>query len=270
MVKVCLLMVLTIAFTISIFGQTAPQQSNQNLAVNSVKKDPVPTVDETASPAMQTQPETENKSANEAAKIEEAKNETSAAAEEKTVKIPEVKRNEQVTAAHTSAAPQLLPKKAKGLGSYTTGNQQFDRYITDASEKYGVDPLLIFAQMKQESSFKLKATSHKGASGLMQLMPDTARRFGVRNIYSPKQNIDAGVKYMRWLLDKFSGDVSLALAGYNAGEGAVMKYGNKIPPYRETKDYVKRITAHYAEITTPIIETFVNLDHSNQQIAKSF
>jgi soluble lytic murein transglycosylase-like protein len=79
----------------------------------------------------------------------------------------------------------------------------------------------------------------------MQLMPDTARRFGVKNIYNPKQNIKAGVKYMRWLLDKFGGDMRLALAGYNAGEGAVMKYGKKIPPYRETRNYVTKIMNHY-------------------------
>jgi soluble lytic murein transglycosylase-like protein len=114
--------------------------------------------------------------------------------------------------------------------------------------KYNVDPLLIYAQMNQESRFKQSAVSYKGASGLMQLMPDTARRFGVTNIFDKRQNIDAGVKYMRWLLNKFGGDVRLALAGYNAGEGAVMKYGNAIPPYRETQDYVKRITSHYSQI----------------------
>ena len=83
----------------------------------------------------------------------------------------------------------------------------------------------------------------------MQLMPATAMRFGVRNIYDPAQNIDAGVKYMRWLLDKFNGDVHLALAGYNAGEGAVMKYGWNVPPYRETQEYVRRIGARYNAIS---------------------
>jgi soluble lytic murein transglycosylase-like protein len=82
----------------------------------------------------------------------------------------------------------------------------------------------------------------------MQLMPATARRFGVTNIYDPKQNIEAGVRYMRWLIDTFDGDVVLALAGYNAGEGAVMKYGNRIPPYRETQEYVRRIAGRYNSI----------------------
>jgi hypothetical protein len=137
------------------------------------------------------------------------------------------------------------------LRGFTTGDMTIDSYILDSSKRYGIDPLLIYAQMSQESSFKLKATSYKGASGLMQLMPATARRFGVTNIYDPKQNIEGGVKYMRWLLDQFGGDVVLALAGYNAGEGAVWKYGNQVPPYNETQEYVRRITARYNSISNP-------------------
>ncbi len=142
---------------------------------------------------------------------------------------------------------------AAGLAmrGFTTGDLVIDSYILDSCKRYAIDPLLIYSQMHQESSFKLKATSYKGASGLMQLMPATARRFGVTDIYDPKQNIEAGVKYMRWLLNTFGGDVVLALAGYNAGEGAVMKYGNQIPPYRETQEYVRRITARYNTITNP-------------------
>jgi hypothetical protein len=136
-----------------------------------------------------------------------------------------------------------------GMKGFTTGNSLYDSYIVDSSRRYGIDPLLIYAQMHQESSFKLKALSHKGASGLMQLMPATARRLGVSNIYDPKQNIEGGVKYMRMLLDMFGQDVNLALAGYNAGEGAVMKYGRNIPPYNETREYVRRISARYASIS---------------------
>ena len=135
------------------------------------------------------------------------------------------------------------------LKGFTTGNAMHDSYIVESSRRYNIDPLLIYAQMHQESSFKLRATSHKGASGLMQLMPATARRFGVTSIYDPKQNIDAGVKYMRWLLDTFNQDVVLARAGYNAGEGAVMKYGRRVPPYRETQEYVRRITGRYNMIS---------------------
>lgn len=149
----------------------------------------------------------------------------------------------------------------RSLGEYTTGNETIDSYIENACIRYDIDPLLIFAQMNQESRFKQRALSHKGASGLMQLMPDTAKRFGVKNIYNPKQNIEAGVKYMRWLLNKF-GDLRLALAGYNAGEGAVMKYGNKIPPYRETQDYVAKIMAHYEQITN---QTSIPFNPNNQE-----
>lgn len=144
---------------------------------------------------------------------------------------------------------RLVMGTAQGMRGYTTGDPVIDTYIVASSNRYGIDPLLIYAQMHQESAFKKRARSHKGASGLMQLMPATARRFGVTDIYNPRQNIDAGVKYMRWLLRKFNGDVVLALAGYNAGEGAVMKYGNNVPPYRETREYVRRITKRYKSIS---------------------
>jgi hypothetical protein len=149
----------------------------------------------------------------------------------------------------TFGGPKLTMGTSIGLKGFTTGNPVHDTYIVESSRRYSIDPLLIYSQMHQESSFKIRATSHKGASGLMQLMPATARRFGVTSIYDPRQNIDAGVKYMRWLLDTFRGDVVLALAGYNAGEGAVMKYGWNIPPYRETQEYVRRITSRYSAIS---------------------
>ena len=155
----------------------------------------------------------------------------------------------------TKNANVVSTKMTMGSGTalrgFTTGSMDIDMYIVDSSKRYNIDPLLIYSQMHQESSFKLKATSYKGASGLMQLMPATARRFGVTSIYDPRQNIDAGVKYMRWLLDTFGGDVVLALAGYNAGEGAVWKYGNRVPPYRETQEYVRRITSRYNSISNP-------------------
>lgn len=150
---------------------------------------------------------------------------------------------------YNPTAARLTMGTSTHLKGFTTGNTQHDQFIVESSRKYRIDPLLIYAQMHQESSFKIRATSHKGASGLMQLMPATARRFGVTKIYDPQQNIDAGVKYMRWLLDTFQQDVVLALAGYNAGEGAVMKYGWRVPPYRETQEYVRRISARYGMIS---------------------
>ena len=137
------------------------------------------------------------------------------------------------------------------LGGFTTGNAEVDNFIVESGKRNSVDPLLIYSIMHQESSFKPRAMSYKGARGLMQLMPPTASRFGVTNIWDPKQNIEGGARYMRFLLDLFSGDVRLALAGYNAGEGAVMKYGYQVPPYSETREYVRRIGARYSMIRDP-------------------
>ena len=137
------------------------------------------------------------------------------------------------------------------LGGFTTGNPDVDKFIVESGQRNSVDPLLLYSIMHQESSFKLGALSPKGASGLMQLMPPTAIRFGVRNIWDAKQNIEGGARYMRFLLDLFSGDVRLALAGYNAGEGAVMKYGYQVPPYSETQEYVRRIGRRYSIIRDP-------------------
>jgi Transglycosylase SLT domain len=171
-------------------------------------------------------------------------------------KTVDAKRTLSVAEGMATREPAALTNKLVmgtgiGLKGFSTGNALVDSYILDSSRRYGIDPLLIYSQMHQESTFNARALSPKGASGLMQLMPATARRFGVANIYDPRQNIEGGVRYMRWLLDTFNGDVVLALAGYNAGEGAVMKYGWQIPPYRETQEYVRRITSRYNLISDP-------------------
>ena len=141
---------------------------------------------------------------------------------------------------------------AGSLSGFTTGNPTVDSYIIDSGRRNSVDPLLLYAIMHQESTFKARAMSNKGARGLMQLMPGTAVRFGVSSIWDPQQNIEGGTRYMRFLLDKFEGNVQLALAGYNAGEGAVMKYGYRIPPYSETQEYVRRISRRYDLIRDPL------------------
>ena len=116
----------------------------------------------------------------------------------------------------------------------------YGEIITSVAQTHGVDPLLVRALIHVESGDRPTAKSHKGAMGLMQLMPSTARLYKVRNPYDPKANIAAGVKHLKSLLDRMGGAVELALAAYNAGEGAVKKF-NGIPPYRETRDYVSRI-----------------------------
>lgn len=137
------------------------------------------------------------------------------------------------------------------LRGYTTGSAQVDGYLIDSGNRNGVDPLLLYSVMHQESSFKSHAVSPKGARGLMQLMPGTAMRFGVTNIFDPKQNIEGGARYLRFLNDRFNGELSLILAGYNAGEGAVEKFGWRIPPYAETQEYVRRISRRYSLIQDP-------------------
>lgn len=120
----------------------------------------------------------------------------------------------------------------------------YAEYINGACEKYGVDPLLVNAVVKVESDFNPFALSRKGAMGLMQLMPQTASDLNVRNSFSPKENIEGGVRYLRSLLDKYEGNTQLALAAYNAGETSVRKWGT-VPPFKETRDYVKKIMKLY-------------------------
>jgi Zn-finger nucleic acid-binding protein len=128
---------------------------------------------------------------------------------------------------------------------WSTGNQKLDALIRHNGTRYGVDPLLIFLVMEQESHFNSRAVSPKGARGLMQLMPGTAARFGVRHPHDAAQNISGGTRYLKQLLNRFNNRVDLVLASYNAGEGAVAKFGNRVPPYRETRNYVKRISFRY-------------------------
>jgi hypothetical protein len=119
-------------------------------------------------------------------------------------------------------------------------NGEFDHHIEDAARFHLVSPDLVRAVIQVESEFDALAVSSKGAKGLMQLMPFTAARFGVSDPFDARQSIFGGVQYLRFLLDLFNGDVSLALAGYNAGENAVLRY-HGVPPYRETRSYVQRI-----------------------------
>ena len=133
------------------------------------------------------------------------------------------------------------PNYSSAAANRSVPAAEIDRYINEAAARNHVNPNLVRALVKVESNFNPKAVSSKGAMGLMQLMPATARLYNLRNPFDAKENVEAGVRHLKGLLENFRGDVSLSLAAYNAGQGAVQRSGG-IPPYTETRNYVKRIT----------------------------
>lgn len=154
----------------------------------------------------------------------------------------------RVTRGHQKSRP-ILPRGVAGSRAVVQGGsrnrvqtQSLDLYalVRRTAVQFEVEPELIDAVIRQESAYNPYAVSHKGAKGLMQLMPATAERFGVKDVFDPAENVQGGVKYLRQLLDRYDGDRRLALAAYNAGEGAVDRFGG-VPPYAETQDYVDRI-----------------------------
>jgi Zn-finger nucleic acid-binding protein len=158
-------------------------------------------------------------------------------------RIDHIEREQVAATVETDEATGARPRRRER--AWSTGNARIDALIRQNGARHGVDPYLIFCVMEQESHFNPRALSHAGARGLMQLMPATAARFGVRNPHDPAQSISGGTRYLKQLLNMFKGRVDLALASYNAGEGAVLKYGARVPPYRETRNYVRRISARY-------------------------
>jgi soluble lytic murein transglycosylase-like protein len=138
------------------------------------------------------------------------------------------------------------PKKGTvAYENFTANRKRHAPNIREESRRYRVDPALVMALIHTESAYDQKAVSKTGAVGLMQLMPKTAQHYGVKDRTNAKQNINGGTRYLRHLLERYKFDIRLALAAYNAGETAVAKYGNKIPPYDETQKYVKVVVSRY-------------------------
>ena len=141
---------------------------------------------------------------------------------------------------------------------------KFNDTIVEAARKFDVDAALVSAVIKAESDFNPRELSNKGAQGLMQLMPATAERFGVTNAFDPVANIYAGVRYLHWLLQTFDGNADLAIAAYNAGEGAVWKY-NGVPPYQETITYIHRIAKHIRAVVSATPEQTASASETDQK-----
>ncbi|WP_428604651.1 transglycosylase SLT domain-containing protein [Sedimenticola sp.] len=149
----------------------------------------------------------------------------------------------------------IEPRPDPNCGTLRRDNpnrQQIERWVERWAPAYGLDADLVLAVILAESNFNPRAHSQQDARGLMQLIPATAKRFGVRDIWDPSQNMHGGMAYLQWLVKRFEGDVPLVLAAYNAGERAVESY-HGVPPYRETRHYVKRITQNYLKPVHPVL-----------------
>jgi soluble lytic murein transglycosylase-like protein len=149
----------------------------------------------------------------------------------------------------------------RALNRLASVPQTLDKIVVQTSEKHRVDPALVRAVITAESNWNTGALSHKGAQGLMQLIPSTARLMGVANPFDPEQNVEGGVRYLRMLLERYNGDVTKSLAAYNAGPAAVDRFGG-VPNYRETRDYVRKVTSTY--YATSNSEQPVELESENR------
>ena len=156
------------------------------------------------------------------------------------IRVGSGRKVRRISAARLAASGSGL----EGIQGHSPQTVELENLVQEAGRRHDIDPELIRAVIRQESGFNPLAVSHKGAQGLMQLMPETARRLGVQDVFDPAENVLGGAKLLRQLMDRYEGDLDLALAAYNAGEAAVERYGG-LPPYRETTDYVDRITQAY-------------------------
>jgi len=145
----------------------------------------------------------------------------------------------------TPSAPSVRKAATTGRQAGPNLNSQYGRIIEEIARTYGLESALIHAVVSVESAYRVTAVSKKGAGGLMQLMPETAQRYGVTDRFDPVQNLHGGARYLTDLLKMFNGDIRLTLAAYNAGENNVIKYGNQIPPFQETRAYVPKVMELY-------------------------
>jgi len=155
-----------------------------------------------------------------------------------------------------------LPAEASLMGrphpAMDMGRDGVEKIVREAADRHRVDPALVRAVIETESNWNPKAYSHKGAGGLMQLIPTTAQKYGAYDVFDPQQNIDAGVKHLKWLLERYNGNLDLALAAYNAGEGAVDRV-HGVPAYRETRNYVQRVqNAYFRPGSGRLADAYVN------------
>jgi soluble lytic murein transglycosylase-like protein len=154
--------------------------------------------------------------------------------------------------------PSDFSLSGRPLGWMSVDRDGVEKFVKEAAERHKVDPALVRAVIEAESGWNPRAYSRKGAGGLMQLIPTTAQRFGAYDVFNPEQNIDAGVKYLRTLLERYNGNLDLALAAYNAGEGAVDR-AHGVPSYRETRNYIQKVqNAYFSPGSGRLPDLYVN------------
>jgi soluble lytic murein transglycosylase-like protein len=155
----------------------------------------------------------------------------------------------------------------QGRPAMNIGRDGVEKLVREAADRHKVDPALVRAVIETESNWNPKAYSRKGAGGLMQLIPTTAQRYGAYDVFNPQQNIDAGVKHLKWLLERYNGNLDLALAAYNAGEGAVDR-AHGVPAYRETQNYVQKVqNAYFRPGSGRLPDAYVNSHAIRRDVA---
>lgn len=162
-----------------------------------------------------------------------------------TVSLSNVPADNRYAVLVPSPQETMTAAGARGPALQLANKAQYDRLVAETAHAYGLESALLHAVITVESRYSPTAVSRKGAVGLMQLMPKTAKHYGVTDSFDPVQNLNGGARHLQYLLKIFNNDISLALAAYNAGEGSVMKYGNRIPPFRETMNYVPQVLGFY-------------------------